>query len=76
MFDWGREEHFYFAKGARRPKPGDIAVHGYGHAGIVVRVTRAGEVYSVDANWSDTVRYHLQPSISVDGYIRLPSTRR
>src|SRR4051794_15863682 len=32
MFDWGREEHFYFAKGARRPKPGDIAVHGYGHA--------------------------------------------
>lgn len=76
LFKWGRAEGFYFRKGTRRVRVGDIAVHGYGHAGIVVRIMANGDVWSVDANWSDSVRYHPEPSISIDGYIRLPSTRR
>jgi hypothetical protein len=76
LFKWGRAEGFYFRKGTRSVRPGDIAVHGYGHAGIVARVKANGDVWSVDANWSDSVRYHPEPSISIDGYIRLPGTRR
>jgi hypothetical protein len=72
---WSRHEGFYFDKGARRPKLGDISIHGYGHAGIVVRVTPAGQVYTVDGNWSDSVVYQRVP-FSVSGYIRLPSTPR
>jgi hypothetical protein len=76
LFRWGRREGFYFGKGARRPRPGDIAVHGYGHAGIVVRVTTAGRVFTVDANWSDSVRYQPLPPFSLTGYIRLPTDPR
>jgi hypothetical protein len=76
LFKWGRTEGFYFAKGTRRVKLGDIAVHGYGHAGIVVRITKDGRIYTVDGNWSDSVRYQPIPFLSVDGYIRLPSAPR
>lgn len=76
LFRWARHEGFYFPKGTRRPHPGDIAVHGYGHAGIVVRVTRAGQVFTVDANWSDSVRYQPLPPFSLSGYVRLPSDPR
>ena len=76
LFKWGRHEGFYFNKGARKVKVGDIAVHGYGHSGIVVRVTKSGAIYTVDANWSDTVRYQPIPYLSVSGYIRLPSRPR
>jgi hypothetical protein len=73
---WGRSEGFTFRKGSRRPKPGDIALHGFGHAGIVVKVTRRGRVFTVDGNWSDTVRHQPEPPFSVDAYLRLPSTPR
>lgn len=76
MFRWGRDLGWYFAKGTRRPKAGDIVVHGYGHAGIVIKVTRKGRVFTVDGNWSDTVVYHEEPFLSADGYIRLPSAPR
>lgn len=76
LFKWGHDTGFYFRKGTRKVRVGDIAVHGYGHAGIVVRIMKDGSVWSVDANWSDSVRYHPEPSISIDGYIRLPSTPR
>lgn len=76
LFRWGRREGFYFRKGTRRPRPGDIAVHGYGHAGIVVRVTRRGRVFTVDGNWGDTVRHQPLPVLSLSGYVRLPPTRR
>lgn len=73
---WGRAERFYFRKGRRKVKPGDIALHGYGHAGIVVKVTRKGRIYTVDGNWGDSVRYQPLPYLSVSGYIRLPSEPR
>lgn len=76
LFRWGRDEGFHFRKGTRRPKPGDIVLHGYGHAGIVAKVTRAGRVFTVDGNWGDTVRYQPEPPFSVDGYLRLPATPR
>jgi hypothetical protein len=76
LFEWGREEGFYFRKGTRRVRPGDIAMHGYGHAGIVAKVTKDGQIYTVDGNWSDTVRYQPLPYLSLSGYIRLPSTPR
>jgi hypothetical protein len=76
LFRWGRKQGFYFAKGTRRVKVGDIAVHGYGHAGIVVRITKQRRIYTVDGNWGNTVRYQPIPFLSVDGYIRLPSTPR
>lgn len=76
LFKWGHKTGFYFEKGTRRVRPGDIAVHGYGHAGIVVRVTRGGRISTVDANWSDSVRYQPIPYLSVSGYIRLPGTPR
>lgn len=76
LFKWGRAEGFYFPKGTRRVKVGDIAVHGYGHAGIVVRVTKAGAIYTVDGNWGDSVRYQPLPYLSVSGYIRLPASPR
>jgi hypothetical protein len=76
LFKWGRAEGLYFRKGTRPVRPGDIAVHGYGHAGIVIRTDKRGEVHTVDGNWSDSVLYHLEPFLSVDGYIRLPSTPR
>lgn len=76
LFKWGREQGWYFRKGTRKVKPGDIAVHGYGHAGIVAKVTQKGHIYTVDGNWSDTVRYQPLPYLSVSGYIRLPRTPR
>ena len=76
LFKWGKREGLYFRKGARRVRVGDIALHGYGHAGIVVKVTKDGRIWSVDGNWSDSVRYQPIPSISVSGYLRLPSTPR
>lgn len=75
LYRWGRHEGWYFRKGTRRPQPGDIAVHGYSHAGIVVRVSSTGAVYTVDANWGDTVTEQLVP-LSLSGYIRLPSAPR
>src|SRR3954471_23464047 len=76
LFKWGREQGFYFAKGKRRVRLGDIAVHGYGHAGIVVRITKDRRIYTVDGNWSDSVVYQPLPFLSLDGYIRLPTTPR
>ena len=76
LFRWGRREGYYFPKGTRRVKLGDIAVHGYGHAGIVVRITKDRHIYTVDGNWSDSVVYQPLPYLSLDGYIRLPSTPR
>jgi hypothetical protein len=76
LFRWGRREGFYFAKGTRHVRVGDISVHGYGHAGIVVKVTKAGRIYTVDGNWGDTVRYQPLPYLSVSGYIRLPGVSR
>jgi len=76
MFKWGRREGFYFAKGTRKVKRGDIALHGYGHAGIVARVTKAGRIFTIDGNWGHTVRYQPLPFLSVTGYLRLPSTPR
>ena len=76
LVEWGRREGFVFRKGARRPRPGDIALHGLGHTGIVVSVGRDGTVHTVDANWSDTVSHHPEPAFSVDRYLRLPSTPR
>jgi len=73
---WGRRAGFWHAKGTIRPRPGDIAVHGYGHAGIVIRVPSKGRPWTVDGNWSDTVVYHEMPPFSLTGYIRLPSKRR
>ncbi|MDQ5808883.1 MAG: CHAP domain-containing protein, partial [Actinomycetota bacterium] len=55
LVKWGRKEGFVFRKGSRRPRPGDIALHGLGHTGIVVSVAADGTVHTVDANWSDTV---------------------
>ncbi|MFL5845786.1 MAG: CHAP domain-containing protein [Solirubrobacteraceae bacterium] len=75
LYTWGRHQGWYFRKGTRTARPGDIAVHGYSHAGIVVRVTDAGAVYTVDANWGDSVTRQLVP-LSLSGYIRLPSTPR
>ena len=76
LFDWGRSEGFYFRRGTRKVRVGDISVHGYGHSGIVVKIMPNGDVWSVDANWSDSVRYHPEPYLSIDGYIRLPSRPR
>jgi hypothetical protein len=76
LFRWGRKQGFYFAKGTRRVRVGDIAVHGYGHAGIIVRITKDRRLFTVDGNWGDTVRYQPIPFLSVDGYIRLPSAPR
>lgn len=76
LFTWGREQGFYFRRGTRRVRVGDIALHGYGHAGIVVRVARDGRIWTVDGNWSDTVRHQPLPSLSLTGYLRLPSTPR
>lgn len=73
---WGRREGFVFRKGARRPRPGDIALHGLGHTGIVVSVAADGTVHTVDANWSDTVSHHPEPAFSVDRYLRLPGRPR
>ena len=55
---WGRREGLVFRKGTRRPRPGDIALHGLDHTGIVVSVAADGTVHTVDANWSDTVSLH------------------
>lgn len=74
LFRWGRAAGLYFPKGARKVRLGDIAVHGYGHAGIVVRISR-GQIYTVDGNWGDSVRYQPIP-MSVSGYIRLPAAPR
>ncbi|MCW2990786.1 MAG: hypothetical protein JWM73_1380 [Solirubrobacterales bacterium] len=76
LFKWGKEEGFYFPKGTRKVRLGDIAVHGYGHAGIVVKITKRGAIYTVDGNWSDSVVYHPLPYLSLTGYVRLPSTPR
>jgi hypothetical protein len=76
LYRWGRREGLYFPKGSRRPRPGDIAVHGFGHAGIVIRISPRGRVWTVDANWSDSVHYQPMPPFSLTGYIRLPSTPR
>jgi hypothetical protein len=76
LFRWGRKSGFYFPKGARKVKVGDIAVHGYGHAGIVVRITKDGHIFTVDANWGDSVRYQPIPYLSASGYIRLPAAPR
>jgi hypothetical protein len=76
LFKWGRQQGFYFPKGSRQVRLGDIAVHGYGHAGIVVRITKDRRIYTVDGNWGDSVRYQPLPFLSLDGYIRLPSTPR
>lgn len=73
---WGRREGFVFRKGTRRPRPGDIALHGLDHTGIVVRVARDGTVFTVDANWSDAVSHHREPPYSVNAYLRLPSRPR
>lgn len=76
LFKWGRRNGFYFEKGTRKVKRGDLAVHGYGHAGIVARVTKDGRIFTIDGNWGHTVRYQPLPFLSVSGYIRLPSTPR
>ena len=73
---WGRREGFVFRKGTRRPRPGDIALHGLDHTGIVVRVAADGTVFTVDANWSATVSHHREPPFSVTRYLRLPSDPR
>jgi hypothetical protein len=73
---WGRRKGFVFRKGTRRPRPGDIALHGFGHTGIVVSVDADGRVHTVDANWSDSVSHHPEPPFSVDRYLRLPDTPR
>ena len=73
---WGRREGFVFRKGTRRPRPGDIALHGYDHTGIVTSVAADGTVFTVDANWSDTVSHHPQPPFSVNQYLRLPGKPR
>ena len=73
---WGRREGFVFRKGTRRPKPGDIALHGFDHTGIVTSVAADGTVFTVDANWSDTVSHHEQPPFSVNQYLRLPGRPR
>jgi hypothetical protein len=41
-----------------------------------VRITKDRRIYTVDGNWGDTVRYQPIPFLSLDGYIRLPSTPR
>lgn len=76
LYRWARREGFYFPRGVHRPRVGDIAVHGFGHAGIVVRVSRTGRVFTVDGNWSDTVRYQPLPPFSLSGYVRLPDRPR
>ena len=76
LVEWGRREGFVFRKGERRPRPGDIALHGLGHTGIVVSVGADGTVHTVDANWSDTVSHHREPAFSVDSYLRLPGRPR
>ncbi|MEJ7784429.1 MAG: CHAP domain-containing protein, partial [Solirubrobacteraceae bacterium] len=75
LYLWAKSQGWYFPRGARRPKVGDLAVHGYSHTGIVVRITRKGVVYTADANWGDSVKYNLLP-LSASGYIRLPSEPR
>ena len=76
LLRWGRREGFVFRKGTRRVRPGDIALHGLDHTGIVVSVDADGTVRTVDANWSDTVSEHQEPPFSVNRYLRLPSTPR
>jgi hypothetical protein len=76
LFKWAKQRRWYFAKGARKVRVGDIALHGYGHSGIVVRIDKGGRIWTVDGNWGDTVRYQPLPSLSVTGYLRLPSTPR
>lgn len=73
LFRWGREHGYYFPKGSRRVRIGDIALHGYGHAGVVVSVD---PVVTVDGNWSDTVLRQPVPSLSLTGYLRLPAEPR
>jgi hypothetical protein len=73
LFKWGREHGYYFAKGSREVKVGDISLHGYGHAGIVVSVD---PVVTIDGNWSDTVLRQPVPYISLTGYLRLPGKPR
>ena len=73
LFAWGREHGYYFPKGSRKVKVGDISLHGYGHAGIVVSVD---PVVTIDGNWGDTVLRQPVPFLSLTGYLRLPSTPR
>jgi hypothetical protein len=75
LYLWAKSQGWYFPRGARKPKIGDLAVHGYSHTGIVVRTTRKGVVYTADANWGDSVKYNLLP-LSASGFIRLPSEPR
>lgn len=75
LYLWAKSQGWYFPRGARKPRLGDLAVHGYSHTGIVVKVTRKGFVYTADANWGDSVKYNLLP-LSASGFIRLPSKPR
>lgn len=73
LIKWGRQHGYYFPKGSRAVKVGDISLHGYGHAGIVVAVD---PVVTIDGNWSDTVLRQPIPYLSLTGYLRLPSKPR
>ena len=67
---WGMRRGLWFAAGWRRPRAGDIALYP-SHAGLVVRVTRRGQQFMVDGNWTNSVSHHplfWQPT----GYLRLP----
>jgi hypothetical protein len=71
---WGQRRGFWFAAGWRWPKAGDIALYPSSHTGFVVRVTRGGQLWMVDGNYTNSVSHHAlyeQPS----GYLRLPPVR-
>lgn len=75
LYEWAKSQGWYFPRGSRKPRVGDLAVHGYSHTGIIVKIDGRGRIFTVDANWGDSVKYNLQP-LSVSGYIRLPSEPR
>lgn len=75
LYRWAKAQGWYFPRGSRKPMVGDIAVHGYSHTGIVVKIDARGRIFTVDGNWSDSVRYNRQ-QLSVSGYIWLPSEPR
>lgn len=75
LYRWARGRGWYFPRGSRKPKIGDITLHGFSHTGIVVKIDGKGRVFTVDGNWSDSLRYNRQ-ALSVSGYIRLPSQKR
>lgn len=75
LYLWAKSQGWYFPRGSRKPRVGDLAVHGYSHTGIIVKIDSKGRIFTADANWGDSVKYNLLP-LSASGYIRLPSEPR